>query len=78
VPPFYYHSHKIIGDAEGENDGLVSVASAKWGEHLGTWPVDHLHAVNRRVVVEMRERTGDVTPRYLEVLDRVMGDLHER
>jgi triacylglycerol lipase len=78
VPPFYYHSHKIINDAEGENDGLVSVASAKWGEHLGTWAVDHLHAVNRRLVVEVRERTGDVTPRYLELLDRVLGDLNER
>ena len=78
VPAFYYHSHKLITEAEGENDGVVSVSSAKWGEHLGTWPVDHLHAVNRRMVVEVRERTGDVTPRYLEVLDRVLGDLNER
>jgi len=77
VPPFYYHSHKIIREAEGENDGLVSVASAQWGKHLGTWPVDHLHAVNRRLVLEVRDRTGDVTPRYLEVLDKVISDICE-
>jgi triacylglycerol lipase len=75
VPPFYYHSHRIISLAEGENDGLVSVASAKWGEHQGTWPVAHLHAVNRRLVLEAGDPTTDVTGRYLEVLDRVMGDL---
>ena len=75
VPPFYYHSHKIISQAEGENDGLVSVASARWGEHLGTWPVDHLHATNRRLILEVRDPTGDVAPRYLDVLDRVIRDL---
>jgi triacylglycerol lipase len=78
VPPFYYHSHRIISLAEGENDGLVSVASARWGKHLATWPVDHLHATNRRLVVEVRDPTGDVTPRYLDVLDQVQKDLAEQ
>jgi triacylglycerol lipase len=77
VPPFYYHSHRIISQAEGENDGLVSVASAKWAEHLATWPVAHLHAVNRRMGLEAGDPGTDVTPRYLEVLDRVLKDLGE-
>jgi triacylglycerol lipase len=75
MPPFYYHSHKIITDAEGDNDGLVSVVSARWGKHLWTWPVDHLHATNRRLFPEVLERTGDITQRYLDVLDQVTRDL---
>ena len=71
VAPLFYHSHKVIADAQGPNDGLVSVESAKWAEHLETWPADHLHVVNRRFVVEIKNKTGDVTPRYLKVLERL-------
>ena len=31
---------------EGENDGLVSVESAKWGEFLGTYELDHIEMIN--------------------------------
>ena len=34
--------HKIIMDREGENDGLVSVRSAKWGTFMGIIDADHL------------------------------------
>lgn len=69
VPPFFFHSHSVIQDAQGDNDGLVSVTSAKWGRHLNTWPADHLHVINKRLVVELRNPTGDMTPRYMEILD---------
>ena len=40
-------SHSIIQKAEGENDGLVSVSSAMWGEYKGTIPdVNHLDIIN--------------------------------
>jgi hypothetical protein len=40
-------SHNIIQKAEGENDGLVSVSSAVWGEYKGTIPdVNHLDIIN--------------------------------
>jgi len=71
VPPMFYHSHKVISEVQGPNDGLVAVESAKWGEHLDTWPADHLHVVNRRFVLEIKNKTGDVTPRYLKVLERL-------
>jgi triacylglycerol lipase len=71
VAPLFYHSHKVISAVQGPNDGLVAVSSAKWGEHLETWPADHLHVVNRRFVVEIKNKTGDVTPRYLKVLERL-------
>ena len=40
-------SHNIIEAEEGENDGLVSVKSAIWGEYKGTIPdVNHLDIIN--------------------------------
>jgi triacylglycerol lipase len=45
------HSHwtlpaHILEKAEGPNDGLVSVASAKYGESFDEWEADHLELVN--------------------------------
>ncbi|KAJ7630758.1 Alpha/Beta hydrolase protein [Roridomyces roridus] len=38
--------HSVVLEHEGENDGLVSVASAKWGTYLGTLTgVSHLNLV---------------------------------
>ncbi len=39
-------SHGIVHRAEGANDGVVSVASATWGEHTEVWKGDHLNLVN--------------------------------
>ncbi|KAJ1505575.1 hypothetical protein HMI54_005847 [Coelomomyces lativittatus] len=38
---------EIIRQKEGENDGLVSVKSAKWGIYLETLPTDHWGVNNR-------------------------------
>lgn len=38
--PLYY-SQLIVSKYEGDNDGIVSVKSAKWGEVLGILDVDH-------------------------------------
>ena len=70
--PFLMFSERLIAASEGLNDGLVSVTSATWGEHWGTWPADHLHTINKRFVYERADaRTGDITPRYLDLLDRL-------
>jgi len=74
VAPMFLHSHKIISAAEGANDGMVSVESAKWGEHLGTWPTDHLHIINRRFVPNMNGRSTDVSKRYLMLLDHLRDE----
>ena len=71
VPPFFMHAHQVIQETEGANDGLVSVTSAKWGKHLETWPADHLHVINKRLVIELKNPTGDMTPRYMRILDRL-------
>jgi hypothetical protein len=71
VPPFALHSFKVIAEAEGENDGLVSVKSSTWAHHLATWPADHWHTINHRLVLELKDPTGDITPYYLEALSRM-------
>jgi triacylglycerol lipase len=78
VPPFMIHSNKMIEALEGPNDGVVSVASATWGEHLGTWPCDHLHAINKRFIPEIRNPTGDIVPYYLRMLEHVLGSNGEQ
>jgi triacylglycerol lipase len=74
IPPFALPAYKVIYDAEGENDGLVSVKSSTWGTHLGVWPADHWHTLNRRFVLELKDPTGDITPYYLSALDRVLKE----
>jgi triacylglycerol lipase len=55
---------RIVGRAEGPNDGVVSVASAAWGERTEVWAGDHLNLVNwpnRRMqkAGEWRDRCDD-------------------
>ena len=43
----YQNNH--IFENEGLNDGMVSVASSKWGEHIKTENLSHLEQMNLRV-----------------------------
>lgn len=74
VPPWAIHSHRIVSKAEGDNDALVSVKSSTWGTHLGVWPADHWHLINHRMVIEVLEKTGDITPYYVNVLNRLRDE----
>lgn len=64
VPAFAYLAHKVIRDVEGDNDGLVSVKSSNWAKNLNVWPADHWHTINRKLVWEIRNPTGDIAPYY--------------
>jgi triacylglycerol lipase len=77
VPAFALHAYKVVYDAEGDNDCLVSVKSSTWGEHLGTWPADHFHTITKRLVIELKDPTGDITPYYLSAIDEVMRRMGE-
>jgi len=46
VGPEWRFPHRLVSRAEGPNDGVVSVASATWGEHTEVWAGDHLNLVN--------------------------------
>jgi triacylglycerol lipase len=41
VTPFLRRAWTLLTPVEGANDGMVSVASARWGEYLGTIAADH-------------------------------------
>lgn len=75
VPRFAMHAHAIVSRVEGENDSLVSVQSSIWGNHLGIWPADHFHLINKRLAIESDPPTGDVTGYYLAALERIEADL---
>jgi triacylglycerol lipase len=44
--PEWHLPHQIVSRAEGPNDGVVSVASASYGESTEIWEGDHLSLVN--------------------------------
>jgi triacylglycerol lipase len=74
VSPLLFQPYRVVHAAEGANDGLVSIQSATWGTHLETWPVDHFHILNRRLLIEWKKRTGDVRPYYVALLDRLVKE----
>lgn len=58
--PLYY-SQSIVSKYEGDNDGIVSVKSASWGEVLGILNVDHWsyipsHSKNARLFLEISDK----------------------
>lgn len=44
--PEWAFSSRIVARLEGPNDGVVSVASATWGDRTDVWTGDHLNLVN--------------------------------
>jgi triacylglycerol lipase len=67
MPAFAFASHHVIESAEGENDGLVSRASAAWGDVIADWPVDHWQAINRHFAI--RHPADDISPSYLGAIE---------
>ena len=45
----------LLARWEGENDGLVSTTSARWGEYVGTVNADHIDFIN--FPFKLRDRT---------------------
>ena len=74
VPLLFRASYRIVHAREGENDGAVSVRSARHGTDLGTWAVDHLRAVNAAMPSVAFGGRADVLDLYDALLDRLEGD----
>ncbi|KAI0005232.1 putative triacylglycerol lipase [Xylariaceae sp. FL0662B] len=79
-PPFlspFRQSHAVISKLEGPNDGLVSVASSRWGSYKGTLVgVSHLDLINwtNRLEWTMRKWMGqgptfNAIAFYLDIAD---------
>ncbi len=78
MPPFAMHSHRVVSNTEGDNDGVVSVQSSTWGVHLGTWTADHWHTINRRFTLERNHPTGDIAPLWTSLLEQVKQRVADR
>jgi triacylglycerol lipase len=74
VPIFLHRAYAHILEAQGPNDGLVAVESARWGTELGHWPFHHLHLVNWRLRLISPPSEEDVRPRYLQLLSLLRAD----
>jgi triacylglycerol lipase len=46
LTPEWYLSYRVVLKNEGDNDGVVSMASATWGESTEVWDGDHFSLVN--------------------------------
>ncbi len=62
----------VVGRAEGDNDGIVAIESARYGEDLEVWEGDHLSLVNwLRPFAPHRGWSRDPRPRYARLLGRL-------
>lgn len=73
--PNWRFASKIIQEREGDNDGLVSVESARYGETFDVWEGDHLSLVNWPTLQALATlRWFDRRPAYNRIL-RQLKDL---
>ena len=75
LSPEWQLSHPIVTRAEGANDGVVSIASAKYGEDCEVWKGDHFSLVNWLNPVSLgcglcQERS----PRYAALVRRLADE----
>jgi triacylglycerol lipase len=75
MPRWGRFSYNVIYEQEGDNDGLVSVKSAPWGTHLGTWDAHHWQAINRRTRMHGPQTPANIAPFYVDVVGKVTAAL---
>ena len=71
VTPRWRLSAHIVSRAEGPNDGVVAVESARYGTSFELWNGDHMNLVNRpnHRTTDWRGRPDD----YLQLARRLAG-----
>jgi triacylglycerol lipase len=73
--PEWYLPGPIVARAEGPNDGVVSVASASYGESVEIWEGDHLSLVNWfNPLGRHRGLWRDPRPRYAPLIRRLADE----
>ncbi|KAI1292762.1 hypothetical protein EDD11_008579 [Mortierella claussenii] len=66
---------EIIKAKEGENDGLVSTQSAKWGQYVETVEADHWDLNNRwRLKIGYNQKPFDAVDLYMSLATRLHKD----
>jgi triacylglycerol lipase len=70
--PEWLLPHSIVKRHEGDNDGIVSIASATYGETVDVWEGDHLRLVNWfHPIIHYGGSWKDPGPRYGALLRRL-------
>lgn len=70
--PAWHLPWRVIRDHSGDNDGLVPVASAGYGEHFDRWDGNHLSLVNfPDPFAKATGRWKDRTPAFAGLLNRL-------
>jgi triacylglycerol lipase len=73
--PEWILPHQIVFQAEGPNDGVVSVASATYGESIEVWQGDHLSLVNlANPINPVQSLRPDRGPEYAALIRRLAGE----
>jgi triacylglycerol lipase len=73
--PQWQLSHPVVTKAEGPNDGVVSVASASYGESCQVWEGDHLSLVNwLSPLSQGRDVCQDRIPQYASLVRRLADE----
>jgi triacylglycerol lipase len=71
--PEWLVPHAIVLRSEGPNDGIVSIASATWGEESEVWDGDHVSLVNWQHPLNLRRAPPDRTADYARLVRRLAG-----
>jgi triacylglycerol lipase len=67
--------HTVVRKEEGENDGVVSLDSARYGESCEVWDGDHLSLVNwPDPTAQAVGKWEDRTPRYGQLIRRLADE----
>lgn len=79
---FMWLPHLVVRKYDGENDGLVSVGSARWGRFMGVIRSNSKRGISHGDEVDFRRRaftkkTGDGVCDILEIYSQIADDLYE-
>lgn len=71
--PSWHLSGPIVEKAEGPHDGIVSIASATWGESVEIWDGDHVSLINWPQTI-VRGNVNDRLPHYAKLIQRLRDE----
>jgi triacylglycerol lipase len=75
LAPEWQLSHYIVTRTEGPNDGIVSVASATYGESCELWEGDHVSLINwRNPLSQRRGMCQERSPQYAALVSRLADE----
>lgn len=79
----FWITHRIISRIEGENDGMVTTASAIWGDFKGVKRSNSKRGISHSDEVDFRRRrftkkTGEGVSDVLEIYSEIIETLHAK